>query len=130
MKLGYRAYYNVFPSSTLRYEFRPEKPLSGASCLIRNCLGVPLDMRKDIREVCAIFTPENSRGQGLATGLMSSLCREADAGNKTLLLTIDEPEREKLTAFYAKFGFAVIDDKQFFMMIRNPHAAEVVLNVG
>lgn len=125
MKLGYR-YYNG------QYQFRAELPThgKGSSCLVRNCLGVPLDMRADIREVCAVSTPVECRGLGLATNLLYGVCREADNHNKTLLLTIDEPERERLTKFYAKFGFAVIDDNQYFMMIRNPHAGEVVLNVG
>ena len=126
MKLGYRSYSGV-------YRFCADKDSikgSAASCLVRNCLGVPLDMRADIREVCTVSTPEADRGLGLATGLLNGVCQEADHSNKTLLLTIDEPERERLTNFYAKFGFTVIDDKQFFMLIRNPHAAEVVLHVG
>lgn len=127
MKLGYRSFSGV-------YRFRADKESinrdNSASCLVRNCLGVPLDMRADIREICAVYTPMLCRGKGLATGLINGLCQEADNSNKTLLITIDDPGRDRLTAFYAKFGFAVIDDKQFFMMIRNPHAAEVVLNVG
>lgn len=124
MKLGFRYY-------TDQYEFRAEKPKgNGASCLVRNCLGVPRDMRADIREVCAVETPEMHRGKGLATGLLNGLCQEADQGNKTLLITIDKPERERLTKFYAKFGFGVIEDGQLFMMMRNPHAKEVLLNVG
>jgi len=125
MKLGYR-YFNG------QYQFRSELPIhgKGSSCLVRNCLGVPLDMRAAIREVCAVSTPEECWGLGLATNLMNSVCREADSHNKILLLTIDEPGRERLTKFYEKFGFSVIDNDKYFMMIRNPHAAEVVLNVG
>jgi len=124
MKLGYR-YYNG------QLQFRPEKPNGkGASCLIRNCLGVPRDMRADIREVCAVATPEQYRGLGLATNLLNGVCLEADNNNKTLLITIDKEGRDKLHAFYQKFGFAVIEDGQLFMMMRNPNATEVLLNVG
>jgi predicted GNAT family N-acyltransferase len=125
MKLGYRSFSGVYRFCADKASIKDDS----ASCLVRNCLGVPLDMRADIREICAVYTPESHRGNGFAAGLLTGICCEADNYNKTLLLTIDEPERERLTKFYAKFGFAVIDDSQYFMMIRNPHAAEVALNV-
>lgn len=96
----------------MRYGIRK---FGDASCLVSACLGVPEKMRKDIREISKLECAPQSRGMGLATELMTAVCKEADAKRMILMLTVgpygeDAPmTKEQLLEWYSTtFDFNTI----------------------
>lgn len=98
-----------------------------ASCKIRVCTAIPNQLRTKCRELVSLDVPENLRNTGMGTALMTNVCDEADACEMLLLLfpeafgTGPMLSNVELEAFYAKFGFQVIQVKPKVMMARMPH---------
>lgn len=104
----------------MRYGIRQH---GGASCLISAFLAVPERMRKDIRELSKLECKITERGQGHATELMESICKEADSKRMILVLTVgafgdDAPmNAEQLADWYATFDFNTLQ-KEPLMLVR------------
>lgn len=86
-------------------------------------VGVPEHMRGGMRELMSLEVPAEDRRQGLATTLMERTASEADGAGIVLFIHV-QPFDEGLTldqleAFYAKFGFVVIQERPR-LMARQP----------
>ena len=94
-----------------------------ASCKLRYSQVVPANLRGRLLEVTRLFTPEQHRNKGHATKLIEKLARYADADRITLLL-MPKPYGEsalgvpELLQFYARFGFAELQDKPVILLVR------------
>lgn len=100
---------------------------SSASCNVRNCQGIPRSDQPHVREIHNLLVGEDFRGNGLGSKLMKSVCEEASKFGIMLLVLVSNENRKNLIRFYKRFGFAVIQDGESCIMIRNP-VGEVALN--
>lgn len=118
MKYGFR--YQI----SYKYGFAGDRDMIDAECcsvVVRNCRGIPRDMQPFVREIHDLRTPEHKRRTGLAKKMMSNLCLEADEGQISLLLLVNEDKKATLCKFYGIFGFEIAqDDDKACVMIRKP----------
>ena len=70
-------------------------------------------MRGKLREVSHFNTPAEERGNGYGTNLMREICRDADRDRIVLMLL---PDTQRLSEWYARFGFVTIQDDPDVMM--------------
>ena len=94
-----------------------KRQLGAASCHLGPCDALPAHMR-DVVEVSDVFVPEWHRRKGIASRLMQQVCADADAFGKVLMLMIDGDDW--LPAWYAQFGFVVIQNNPI-LMARQPN---------
>lgn len=92
-----------------------------ASLRVAIAEGLPSDMWELTREIVGVQS-ENKRG-GEATALMWQTCAEADRAWLTLMVHplqfADGMDTERLTGWYAKFGFLKIQNEPC-LMARSP----------
>lgn len=99
-----------------------------ASLRIAIPMGLPDDMQTDVREIVGLHATQQGRGE--ATALLHSVCAEADREWKTLFIHV-EPfddgamDAAKLTKWYSKFGFTVIQDAPC-LMARSPERPRIL----
>jgi GNAT superfamily N-acetyltransferase len=91
-----------------------------ASCVIKDSILVPKEMRKGLRELTKLHTPAESRGKGHATALLHDVCAKADEAGVLLLLHVEpyaQPDMTKaqLEAWYVRFGFQMIQPDPLLM---------------
>jgi len=105
-------------------KMKPGKRTSGpASLLLTYCPSLPSPVRGRALEVTHVVTPVADRRKGHASALLKSVCAEADAAGKLLLLfpkPFDVPELtgEQLASWYGRFGFSAIQVEPVVMMVR------------
>jgi len=99
-----------------------------ASCVVAVAMGIPERLRAQCFELLAVHVPEKHRNKGYATTLIHSVCRDADAANNHLILTVDpylHPKRHEvdgmgkadLKSWYeVRFGFQQIQESPILMM--------------
>jgi len=91
-----------------------------ASCRVAIPTGVPDDMREGMRELIAIESGNPRKGH--ATGLLRSLCTEADVDNLILLVQVQAYDEgmttEQLTKWYAGHGFQTLQTEPVILMAR------------
>jgi predicted N-acetyltransferase YhbS len=83
-----------------------------ATCDLIVSNALPMGMRRNVRELHDLHTPEEDRGKGYASQLMHDLCRDADEHGMLLMLVADDV---KLAAFYSRWGFQPIQAKPLIM---------------
>lgn len=92
----------------------------GATLRLEIPTGLPEEYRTGIREIVGLHSSNPRKGH--ATTLLLDVCHEADKAGIVLLLLprkFDEGmDDEKLRAFYAKFGFAEIQQEPVVLMAR------------
>lgn len=92
-----------------------------ASLTISFCAGLPDKMKLDVREVSHVECLMALRGRGDATRLMQEVCREADASDIILVLSVkpfgEHPplDETQLEAWYTRFGFSRIQHEPVLM---------------
>lgn len=100
-----------------------------ASCEVKMAQGLPDTFRSRTREVLALETAFEHRGKGYGTTVMHAVCRDADAANTILILTVKPfgnlngaMNTKLLEQWYAsKFGFQRLDETpQGILMARPP----------
>ncbi len=98
-----------------------ERKFGAATCKVGPSVQIPKRMRDRIVEMSGLFCPPEQRGQGFATELVHSVCREADDANYVVLIHV-QPYGEigmseaQLAEWYARtFGFAPIQVKPLLM---------------
>lgn len=84
----------------------------GASSLMAGKSKALPDHLSSIVEISALYTPEAMRGQGQATELLNRTCGEADKSRTVLMLM---PDDLRLSKWYQKFGFVVIQADPIIM---------------
>jgi N-acetylglutamate synthase-like GNAT family acetyltransferase len=93
-------------------------------------MGLPDHMRGGVRELMSLEVPAEDRRQGLATTLMERTAVEADGAQVVLFIHVQPFEGsvtvDELEAFYAKFGFVVIQERPR-LMARQPKGRNHVL---
>jgi len=89
-----------------------------ASCEVVKNPALPPEMDR-VREVVRLSTAKDQRLQGYATELMKAVCDEADTENIVLMLCPqpfdDNISKDRLVAFYKRFGFVKTQDKPVLM---------------
>ena len=73
-----------------------------------------------LRELSEFNVPEEHRGKGEGSALLSDVCEQADQDGLMLMITADTP---RLCAFYARHGFIVIQDEGVILMARKHRTA-------
>ena len=89
-----------------------------ASCRVVQNPELPPEMDR-VREVVRVYTDEDHRGQGFATELMRAVCDEADVLSIVLMLQPlpfgEGLSKDKLMAWYSRFGFVKTQNKPVLM---------------
>ena len=70
-----------------------------------------------LRELSEFNVPEERRGKGEGTALLTDLCEQADLEGLVLMITADTP---RLGYFYARHGFVTVQDEGAIIMARMP----------
>jgi predicted GNAT family acetyltransferase len=97
------------------------RELDGATCKVLKPEALPEHMFKDVREIIKVHVPTELRGQGLATKLLESVCKEADTKKMILVITVDPYDdspmtKEQLANWYGStFEFQVIQQEPLMM---------------
>lgn len=93
-----------------------------ASLTVAVPVGLPEDMQYGISELVSVQSGNPRNGH--ASGLMRSVCTEADVEGQVLLLQVkafgDGPSDEQLKKWYAKHGFEVVQTEPCVLMAREP----------
>lgn len=76
-----------------------------ATCDMIVSIALPAAMRRNVRELHALHVPEEDRRKGYASQLLHDICREADEHHLTLMLSVEETDKERLAEWYTRFGF-------------------------
>ena len=77
---------------------------------------VGANLRGMLRELTHLQVSEDARGQGHGSALMRDVCAEADQSRTVLMLTA---ESRRLAAWYARFGFMLIQAEPLLMVRAN-----------
>jgi GNAT superfamily N-acetyltransferase len=89
-----------------------------ASCRVVQNPELPPEMDR-VREVVRVWTDEDHRRQGYGTELMQAVCDEADVLGVVLMLQPlpfgEGVTKEKLMAWYSRFGFVKTQSKPVLM---------------
>lgn len=86
---------------------------NGASSLhLGYSQAMPVSQRGRAREISALYTDESVRGEGYATRLLHEVCFEADMHGLVLVIL---PDTEQLAHWYARFGFALLQNDPLLM---------------
>lgn len=105
------------------------RTLGGASLKIAFCAALP-HLKRDLREITNVYCDPDSRNQGLASQLMESICKEADAKRMVLILTVDPYgkgglDKKQLEAWYCnRFYFNPIQQEPL-LLARVPFPKQV-----
>ena len=91
--------------------------LGNASIHIGYSQIVPPNQRGHARELTEFSVPEEHRGKGEGSLLLSEICLEAD--QKAILLLI-QADNKRLQDFYARHGFVTIQEDNVILMARKP----------
>lgn len=91
--------------------------LGNASIHIGYSQVVPPNQRGHARELTEFCVPDEHRGKGEGTNLLSEICREADEKHLLLIISADT---KRLEDFYARFGFVTIQRDNVILMARKP----------
>ena len=97
-----------------------------ATCKLVVSIALPVKMRSQVRELTALSTPAADQRKGYASQLLHDVCKEADAQNITLFLAVAEEDKQRLCAWYTRFGFQPIQAKPT-LMARMPGSTPRVL---
>jgi predicted GNAT family N-acyltransferase len=77
------------------------------------------NQRGFLRELSEFNVPEEFRGRGEGSNLLSDVCLQADQTNTYLLLLADN---QRLKDFYSRFKFNTISSKDDMLMVRVPNS--------
>jgi N-acetylglutamate synthase-like GNAT family acetyltransferase len=86
---------------------------AGASARIAVPSGLPPHLRSQMRELYAVKSSRQGRGE--AEALLLSICAEADATHTALLLMVDKGDIERLAGWYQRHGFEQIQATPMLM---------------
>ena len=95
----------------------------GATLQVRRSELVAKHLRAGLREVTDIHTQPDSRRQGHADRLLSSVCSEADGAGVTLLLAVvqeGDVSIDDLCGWYTRHGFRYLQVEPVVLMTRPP----------
>ncbi len=102
-------------SLKLKPSMKPGTRSYGAATLaVRVPTALPTYMRGSVREIVAVYVPEESRRQGLASELLTRTVAEAKRTLTVLMLTLED---QALEGFYARFGFQAIQRNPKILMV-------------
>ena len=99
-----------------------ERSFKTATCKLVSSIALPVRMRPMVRELTMLYVPHDDRKKGYGSQLLHDVCREVDSQNLTLLLQVEESDKERLCAWYTRFGFQPIQAKPI-LMARVPGSA-------
>jgi N-acetylglutamate synthase-like GNAT family acetyltransferase len=86
---------------------------AGASARVAVPRSLPMHLRAKVRELVAVKSI--NQGNGEADTLLTEICAEADDTDTTLMLMVDDGDRERLANWYIRHGFAPIQADPLLM---------------
>jgi N-acetylglutamate synthase-like GNAT family acetyltransferase len=86
---------------------------ASASCRIAVPRSLPPHLRAKVRELVAVKSI--NPGNGEADSLLAKVCEEANATGTTLMLMVDDGDKQRLANWYQRHGFAPIQASPLLM---------------
>jgi N-acetylglutamate synthase-like GNAT family acetyltransferase len=86
---------------------------ASASCRIAVPRSLPMHLRAKVRELVAVKSA--NPGNGEADSLLTAVCAEASATKTTLMLMVDDGDKQRLANWYQRHGFAPIQASPLLM---------------
>lgn len=90
-----------------------ERRHASASARIAVPRALPMRLRAKVRELIAVKS--DNPGKGEADGLLADICAEANATGTTLMLMVDDGDKQRLANWYQRHGFAPIQATPLLM---------------